>query len=78
MQAIETKYFGPGNVRGSRIKATTSSGISLTQGLTYETKIELEHRRVAQALADKLRWKGRLISGETRKGMVFVFEDSNQ
>jgi hypothetical protein len=76
MQAIETKYFAAGNVRGSRIKATSWSGLSLTQGLTHETTIEQEHRRVAQALADKLQWKGELIGGALKRGYVFVFKDS--
>lgn len=73
MQAIETRYFGPGNVRGSRIKATTASGISMTQDLTHETTLEREHYRVAQALADKLKW-GKLIGAETKRGMVFVLD----
>lgn len=74
MQTIETKYFGPGNVRGSRIKATSTSGLTLTQHLTHETTLEKEHYRVAQALADKLNWECKLIGGETKRGMIFVLD----
>ena len=34
MQAIETKYFGPSNVKGSRIKATAQAG-SVTVGYDH-------------------------------------------
>lgn len=30
MQAICTKYFGPSNVKGSRVKAYSESGLSVT------------------------------------------------
>lgn len=32
MNAIQTKYIGPTNTRGSRVKASTESGATLTVG----------------------------------------------
>ena len=51
MQAIITKYLGPTNVRGSRIKASCDRG-SITIGWPYEGPEE-SHVAAAQALVDK-------------------------
>jgi len=75
MQAIETKYFGATNTRGSRIIATTGSGHhKLAIPYPHELSGEACHAAAAEALATKLGWlKGRkLIGGETRKGYCFV------
>ena len=55
MQAIITKYFGAGNVRGSRIKATSQAG-SIT--LHYDDSLDSDanHCAAAIALAKKLGW----------------------
>lgn len=73
MQAITTKYIGPRAKRGSRIKATSASGQSVT--LTYEPALRSEenHRRVAQALATKLGWHGVWVEGGLNNdGNVYV------
>lgn len=72
MQAISTKYIGPSNVRGSRIKATCEAG-SLTIGYPHELSGEDCHRKAAEALRDKLGWQGELIGGGTQTGYCFVF-----
>jgi hypothetical protein len=71
-QAIETYYIGPSNVRGSRIKAKTASGISLT--LSYDSALSIgeNHAAACKALVDRLNWGGRWISGGTDKGQAFV------
>jgi len=74
-QAIETRYFGPGNVRGTRIIATTASGVRHTIGYPYELSGEAVHRKAAEELRDKLGWKGRMVAGSTKAGYVFVFVD---
>lgn len=55
MQAIVTRYFGPSNVKGSRIKAIASAG-SVT--LHYDDSLNLDqnHCRAAEALANKFGW----------------------
>jgi hypothetical protein len=55
-QAVRTRYIGPGNVRGSRIVARSSSGHSLT--LTWDDSLNSDenHRAGAKALVRKLGW----------------------
>ena len=72
IQAIVTKYFGPSNVRGSRIKATASAG-SVTIGYDHSLNIEDVHLKAAQALADKLGWKGKMVQGGMPDGNGYVF-----
>jgi hypothetical protein len=66
MQAIRTQYFGPGNVRGSRIKATAAAG-SLTVGYDHRLNLTANHRVAAEAFQAKLDWSGdgygTLVSG---------------
>jgi hypothetical protein len=52
MQAITTKYFGPGNVRGSRIKASCERG-SLTVGWNHALNSTENHIAAAKALLAK-------------------------
>ena len=60
--AILTKYLGPTNYRGSRIKATTCSG-SLTTGWNHALNPSENHLAAARALADRLAWDGQLVGG---------------
>lgn len=55
MQAIVTKYLGPTNIRGSRIKATAQAG-SITATWDYALDICANHRAAAVALANKFKW----------------------
>ena len=76
MQAIRTSYHGPGNVRGSRVSATSASGLRVSLGYDDGLSSEQNHRAAAQALCDKLNWKGH-IAGGTLPGadMAWVFVD---
>ncbi len=73
MQAITTKFIGPTNSRGARIKATSGGGHTLTVPYTYEDG-HRSHAQAALQLARKLGWEGTLIEGGTKEGMVFVFD----
>jgi hypothetical protein len=64
MQAITTKYIGPTNVRSSKVKATAQAG-SLTLHWDDGLNADDNHKRAARALADKLSWYGRWVSGWT-------------
>lgn len=55
MQAITTKYIGPTNVRGSRIKATAQAG-SITLNWDHSLNPDQNHCAAAKALANKLGW----------------------
>lgn len=70
--AIVTKYLGPTNNRGTRIKAT-ADGASLTLARQFNLELDADHLRVAEALRVRLGWTGKLVGGATRTGYVFVF-----
>jgi len=55
MQAITTKYIGPSNTKGSRIKATCDAG-SITIPYPHELSGEEAHAQAAMALCRKLQW----------------------
>jgi len=78
MQAIVTKYLGPTDYRGSRIKATADAG-TITVPYDYALSNEALHRVAADALVEKLGW-GYLASefylvagGLATGGYAFVF-----
>lgn len=74
MQAIVTKYLGPTNFRGSRVKATADAG-SVTLSWDDALDSRSNHEAAAKALADKFGWRGRLIGGGLPTGYAFVFEE---
>lgn len=71
--AIQTRYIGPTNFRGSRVKAYTESGRSITIQIAPEWSSEDAHREAALALCRKMDWHGDLIEGGTKEGYVYVF-----
>jgi hypothetical protein len=79
MQAIQTRYLGPTNTRGSRIKAWTAAG-SITIPYPHELSGQACYRAAAEALALKLEWNtrfyGQLLGGCLPNGdYVFVFNN---
>lgn len=66
MQAITTKFIGPTNTRGTRIKARCTAG-SVTVSWDWKLDSRENHVVAAQALLEKLEWSGVEIigSGET-------------
>ncbi len=79
-QAITTKYIGPTNTRGSRVKAQADAG-SLTLSWDDALSIEENHSRAAHALANKYKWLDRfetLQCGATHdRRYVFVILECN-
>ena len=79
--AIETKYLGPTNYRGSRIKATPldtfteGRRISATVAYDYSGDAEANHRAAAELLLPQVvrDWPSvDLVAGATATGYVFV------
>lgn len=75
-QAIRTKYLGPTNFRGARVKATCDAG-SVTIPWDHAGNVEDNHRHAMAKLVRKLgrepsRWKG----GGIGDGYVFVDDDT--
>jgi hypothetical protein len=72
MQAIVTKFHGPGNVRGSRVSARADAG-SITVGWNHSKNVGDNHAAAALALLQKLGWDGRWIGGGLPgSGFAFV------
>ena len=79
MIAIQTKYLGPTNSRGSRIKAWTSSGFSVTISYPHEYSYETCHFQAVKALIEKHRLDWDLTAmryGGIDNGYVFCFDNS--
>lgn len=74
MQYIKTKYLGPTNHRGSRVKAVTSYGeTSVTMSWDHALDSFENHKAAALALISKLNWGGeRYYAGGSNTGYVFV------
>lgn len=77
MQAILTRYLGPTNTRGARIKASCAAG-SITISYPYDLSGQAVHRKAAEALVSKLGWVedyyGTLLGGQLDSGdYAFVF-----
>jgi hypothetical protein len=56
MQAIHTRYLGPTDKRGSRVKATTESGRSVTLPWADELSTDENHKLAARTLAQRMEW----------------------
>lgn len=61
-QAIQTKYLGLTDMRGSRCKAWAQAG-SITINWNHALNSEQNHIAAAQALARKLGWTGAWSGG---------------
>ena len=78
MQAIQTKYIGPSDSRGSRVKATADAG-TITVSYDHALGIEGNHAAAAVALCRKLGWPGTLVGGGLKdNSYVFVFLNSDR
>jgi hypothetical protein len=74
-QAIKTKYLGPSNVRGARVKASSDAG-SVTLPWNHALGIEDNHAAAAKVLAEKWGWGGRWFGGGL-PGSGYAFVDSD-
>jgi hypothetical protein len=73
MKTIFTKYIGPSNTRGSRVKAYDEDGNQATVSYNQAVDDEEAHIEAVRALCDKMNWHGPMVSGGTKQGFVFVF-----
>ena len=83
LQAITTKYFGPTNTRGARVKASCSRG-SITVSRNHALSIEENHAEAKKALVEKFAkedekqhgpWKGQGVNPWLRTTAHGVLED---
>ena len=71
-QTISTKYLAPTNNRSARVKATSTSGISVVVAWDYADDDAGNHARAAEALIAKLNWRGDWVGGVAKDGHCFV------
>lgn len=81
MQAILTKYLGPTNTKGSRIKASCAKG-SIIIPYPHEFDVTTAHNFAANRLSEVMEWDnqyyGELITGQLPSGdYCHVFANSN-
>lgn len=72
-QAIVTKYIGPTNFRGSRVKAWCEAG-SVTLSWDDALDVNGNHTAAARRLATQLGWAGHYVGGglPTKQGNCYV------
>ena len=70
-QAIVTKYHGPTNTRGARVRATAEAG-HVTLSWDHALGVTENHAAAARALAEKFGWTGVWFMGGLNAGFVFV------
>lgn len=74
MQSIITRFMGPTNTRGARIRAKASGGQRVISNYSHELLVAEEHDRAVKLLALRLKWGGRLVRGDIDRGYVYVFD----
>lgn len=73
MVAIQTKYLGATDTRGSRIKAWTANGQSITISYDYSLDGMEIFKKAALELCKKMNWSECIEGGSTKDGYIFVF-----
>lgn len=71
--AIHTKFLGPTNRRGSRVKAFCKEGtgdFALTIPYPHDLPQDQKHVAAAKALAERLEWPGLWIVGHNADGSI--------
>ncbi len=82
-RAIVTKFLGPTNHRGSRVKATLSGekSVSVTMPWCSGLNSDRNHAHAAEKLAEQLGWdqkpSAHLVGGWMQHGAVFLLRYDN-
>ena len=76
MKAIQVKYLGPTNYKGSRWKAWVEGGANITLPYDHALNSEANARCAAQALAAKLAWRFPITGSGVLPNGDYVFTSS--
>lgn len=71
--AIITRYIGPTNFRGSRVKADAGDKRTITVSWDYGLNSDQNHAKACEALCRKMKWDGKLVGGSMEHGWAWVF-----
>lgn len=74
-QAISTKFLGPTNYRGSRVRAVAQAGSVVVQW-DHALNSEQNHDAAAKTLAEKFGWYGAWFGGGLERGNCYVWVPS--
>lgn len=78
LQAIQTKFHGPGNVQGAKVSARAGAGRKLYPW-DHSKNPEDNHRLAARMFAQAFGWQGELASGVLHDGSyVHVFTERSK
>jgi hypothetical protein len=78
MTAITTRYYGPTNHRGSRIKASDQEGNTVCIPYPYELSYPETHHAATRMLCKNMGWTGRLAwASLTDSGNVYVWDTND-
>ena len=72
MKAIQTRFIGPTNFRGARIKAYAEGGASVTVPYGYDSESR-DHDLAALAFLRKFTWGGVWVGGGSADGRGNVY-----
>jgi len=75
MKAIQTKFHGPTNTKGSRYSASDGDGNRVILSANYALNPDENHKAAALALCAKMHWSQPLIGGGYRNCMYWVFTE---
>ena len=73
MKAINVKYHGATATLPARLSAFDGDNRVYCSTGNFD-RTEDAYANAARTLAEKFGWKGRLVGGHTKTGMVFVFD----
>lgn len=77
MKAIQTKFIGPTETRGARVKAWVK-GHAATVSWDHGLEVVDNHASAARKLVASLEWDGRLVGGTLPdETMAWVFVDGS-
>ena len=74
-QAIQTKYLGPSDVRGARVKATAAAG-SIILSWDHALNPDDNHKAAAREFAKRAGWDGAWVGGVTKDGCYCFVQSS--
>lgn len=71
-QGIQTRYFGPTNTKGARVKVWAQAGARYISW-DHALNADANHAAACQKFADEWGWTGRWIGGQMPDGKGYLF-----
>ncbi len=72
MKAIQTRYVGPTDTRGSRIIADDNEGNRAIVSYPHELSSLAAHAAAVRALCERMGWTGTYIPGPLKAGYLWL------